>query len=194
MWIYLASQSPRRRELLKQIGVSYRFLSPTPEYIEEIYAKELDLNYVKRVCKLKSKYAFAQSKHLENAPILTADTIVSFDDKILVKPKSNEEAVRTLHLLSGNVHKVITCIGLMLEDEVYIDNISISEVKFKSLSEKEIEQYINSGEHMGKSGSYGIQGRAASFIEHINGSYSGVMGLPLFETSELLKKHAGWFE
>jgi len=196
-YIYLASQSPRRQELLKQIGVKYEMLAPEPgedtESIEASHPNEKARDYVARVTLAKS--VIALNRHIERAlpwaPILCADTTVSLPGhiggEILGKPFDAVDADRILKLLSGKTHQVLTAIALRISpDSEPVSVVQISEVAFTQLSEDQITKYIASGEAFGKAGSYGIQGLASTFIESITGSYSGIMGLPLAETSQLL--------
>jgi len=196
-YIYLASQSPRRQELLKQIGVKYEMLAPEPdedtESIEASHPNEKARDYVARVTLAKS--VIALNRHIERAlpwaPILCADTTVSLPGhiggEILGKPFDAVDADRILKLLSGKTHQVLTAIALRISpDTEPVSVVQISEVAFTQLSDDQITKYIASGEAFGKAGSYGIQGLASAFIESITGSYSGIMGLPLAETSQLL--------
>ena len=196
-YIYLASQSPRRQELLKQIGVKYEMLAPEPgedtESIEASHPNEKARDYVARVTLAKS--VIALNRHIERAlpwaPILCADTTVSLPGhsggEILGKPFDTVDADRILKLLSGKTHQVLTAIALRISpDSEPVSVVQISEVAFTQLSEDQITKYIASGEAFGKAGAYGIQGLASAFIESITGSYSGIMGLPLAETSQLL--------
>ena len=196
-YIYLASQSPRRQELLKQIGVKYEMLAPEPgedtESIEASHPNEKARDYVARVTLAKS--VIALNRHIERAlpwaPILCADTTVSLPGhsggEILGKPFDAVDADRILKLLSGKTHQVLTAIALRISpDSEPVSVVQISEVAFTQLSEDQITKYIASGEAYGKAGAYGIQGLASAFIESITGSYSGIMGLPLAETSQLL--------
>ena len=196
-YIYLASQSPRRQELLKQIGVKYEMLAPEPgedtESLEASHPNEKARDYVARVTLAKS--VIALNRHIERAlpwaPILCADTTVSLPGhiggEILGKPFDVVDADRILKLLSGKTHQVLTAIALRISpDSEPVSVVQISEVAFTQLSEDQITKYIASGEAFGKAGAYGIQGLASAFIESITGSYSGIMGLPLAETSQLL--------
>ena len=196
-YIYLASQSPRRQELLKQIGVKYEMLAPEPgedtESIEASHPNEKARDYVARVTLAKS--VIALNRHIERAlpwaPILCADTTVSLPGhiggEILGKPFDAVDADRILKLLSGKTHQVLTAVALRISpDSEPVSVVQISEVAFTQLSEDQITKYIASGEAFGKAGAYGIQGLASAFIESITGSYSGIMGLPLAETSQLL--------
>ena len=196
-YIYLASQSPRRQELLKQIGVRFEMLAPNPgedsESIEIPLPQEKARAYVERVTMAKSIAALArwQTKHLPWAPILCADTTVSLpnslDGEILGKPSDAADATRILNMLSGKTHEVLTAVAITLSPtEQPICLVQVSEVQFATLSPAQIEAYIASGEPFGKAGAYGIQGLGGTFIPSIQGSYSGIMGLPLFETTQLL--------
>ena len=196
-FIYLASQSPRRQELLKQIGVRYEMLLPTPdedsESIETPLPHEKARDYVKRVTLAKASLALARWKKsgLPWAPILCADTTVSLpnhpDGEILGKPIDADDACRILKMLSGKTHEVLTAIALISNPkETPNCVVQISEVEFANISSAQINAYIASQEPFGKAGAYGIQGSASAFIAKINGSYSGIMGLPLYETGQLL--------
>jgi septum formation protein len=193
--IYLASRSPRRRELLAQIGVRYHLLlfrsrpeSP-PDVDEGVLPDEAPDTYVERVARAKAEagWKLLRLRNLPLAPVLAADTTVALDGKILGKPADRKEAAEMLATLSGQRHEVLTAVALMRDDE--LDSaLSRSEVLFKKLSSEEIAQYVASGDCDDKAGAYAIQGRAARFVIELRGSYSGVMGLPLYETSQLLEK------
>jgi septum formation protein len=196
MWqdfIYLASQSPRRRELLTQIGVSYELLLPRPdedsEGLEVAIEGESPLAYVQRVTHLKLVAARGrlQNSGAIDRPILCADTTVALGDVILGKPQDAEDAKRTLSALAGTTHTVFTAIAVGWGEKT-VRACSESRVTFSAMSEQEVDEYIESGEPMGKAGAYGVQGRAAAFVERIEGSYSGIMGLPLFETAQALRQ------
>jgi len=193
--IYLASRSPRRRELLSQVGVRYHLLlfrsrpdSP-PDVDESILPNEQPDTYVERVAraKVQAGWRLLRLRNLPFAPVLAADTTVALDGQILGKPADRKEAGEMLAALSGRRHDVFTAVALM-RDERIDSAVSRSEVQFKQLSPEEIAQYIATGECDDKAGAYAIQGRAARFIMELRGSYSGVMGLPLFETGQLLEK------
>jgi septum formation protein len=193
--IYLASRSPRRRELLSQIGVRYHLLlfrsrpdSP-PDVDESVLANEQPDVYVERVAraKVQAGWRLLRLRNLPFAPVLAADTTVALDGHILGKPADRKEAAEMLAALSGRRHDVFTAVALM-RDERIDSAVSRSEVQFKQLSPEEIAQYSATGECDDKAGAYAIQGRAARFIMELRGSYSGVMGLPLFETGQLLDK------
>ena len=192
-FIYLASQSPRRRELLAQIGVAHELLLPTPEEdaesLEIALLGELPEVYVQRVTALK---LIAASERLTrarglNKPILCADTTVALGNTILGKPDDAAHAQRMLSTLSGRTHRVFTAIAIGWGDKS-VQALCVSEVSFAELGDAEIAAYVASGEPMGKAGAYAVQGRAAAFIALIEGSYSGIMGLPLFETAQALRE------
>lgn len=196
-FIYLASQSPRRQELLKQMGVRFEMLLPTPdedsEGIETPLPHEKARTYVERVTLAKSAAALSRwhKRGLPWAPILCADTTVSLpnspDGEILGKPIDAADAARILSMLSGKVHEVLTAVSITSSPEQKpIALVQVSHVRFADLPPKQIDAYIASGEPFGKAGAYGIQGLGGTFIPTIDGSYSGIMGLPLFETQQLL--------
>jgi septum formation protein len=196
--IYLASRSPRRRELLSQIGVRYHLLlfrerlGERPEIDEAVIEGEAPAAYVERMARAKAEAGWNRmlQRNLPHAPILAADTTVALGGRILGKPRDRAEAAEMLALLSGERHEVLTGVALKHQDQVEFA-LSISEVLLKKLSPEEIAQYVASGEGDDKAGAYAIQGRAARFIVELRGSYSGVMGLPLYETSLLLDKLRG---
>ncbi len=193
--IYLASRSPRRRELLAQIGVRYHLLlfrsrpeSP-PDVDENVLPGEAPDTYVERVARAKAEagWKLLRLRNLPLAPVLSADTTVALDGRIMGKPADRKEAAEMLAALSGQRHEVMTAVALTRDDEIE-SALSRSEVQFKKLTSEEIAQYVATGESDDKAGAYAIQGRAARFIVELRGSYSGVMGLPLYETSQLLDK------
>jgi nucleoside triphosphate pyrophosphatase len=193
--IYLASRSPRRRELLSQIGVRYHLLlfrnrpeSP-PDVDETVLPNEQPDTYVERVARAKAEagWRLLRLRNLPLAPVLAADTTVALDGRILGKPADRKDAAQMLAALSGTRHEVLTAVALARDDQCD-SALSRSEVQFKKLSADEIAQYVATGECDDKAGAYAIQGRAARFVMELRGSYSGVMGLPLFETSQLLEK------
>ncbi len=192
--IFLASQSPRRRELLKQIGIRFEMLLLRNDPRRQIDVDEVALHnetpedYVKRVCREKALAAW-QAVGLRNLPpypVLTADTIVTVDDQIIGKPRDNRHAAEILHSLSGRQHQVLTAVGVGFEDR-FECRVSTTIITFAQLNEERIHRYLLTGEAHDKAGAYGIQGQASAFVERLDGSYSGVVGLPLFETVELLK-------
>jgi len=193
--IYLASRSPRRRELLAQIGVRYSLLlfRSRPESKEEVnedpLASEAPAAYVERVARAKAESGWRRmmQRNLPQAPVLAADTTVALGSRILGKPASREEAAEMLAALSATRHEVLTAVALQ-QGEWLESALSVSEVEFKKLTDEEIRQYVATGECDDKAGAYAIQGRAARFIIELRGSYSGVMGLPLYETSRLIDK------
>ncbi len=192
--IYLASQSARRRELLRQIGVNFEMLLPrldsrrTIETDETPHADELPEAYVQRVCqdKVNAGWKAIKFRNLPAFPVLAADTSVILDGKIIGKPHGREQAAETLRALSGRQHQVLSAVAVVFERRLEM-RLSVSKVTFDVLSEERIRRCLFTNESMGKAGAYAIQGYAATFIQHLEGSYSGVMGLPLFETAELLR-------
>ncbi len=192
-FVYLASQSPRRRQLLEQIGVAHQLLLPSPqedaEALEAVLAGEAPIRYVQRVTALKLDAAVArlQALGLPAAPVLCADTTVALGREILGKPRDAVEARAMLASLAGQTHRVLTAVAVQ-KGRKRLQAVSQSRVRFAPMTAAQIRAYVDSGEPMGKAGAYGVQGRAASHIEHIQGSYSGIMGLPLFETAQLLRQ------
>jgi septum formation protein len=182
-FIYLASGSPRRRELLQQIGVPFRVVGATVD--EAVLAGEDSEAYVARLAAAKAEAGWEHHPVLR-APVLAADTAVVVDGKILGKPRDRPEGEGMLRQLSGRTHVVLTAIALRTTSGLR-SRISRSEVTFRALAVEEIRSYWESGEPGDKAGAYAIQGRAAVFIADLRGSFSGVMGLPLFETAELLR-------
>jgi len=181
MKIYLASRSPRRRELLDQIDVEFEIIDID---IDESWdGNEKPEDYVQRIALEKARAGNAFSD--EDFPVLAADTAVVIDGQILGKAENTKEAVAMLKKLSGKTHTVLSAVSLIHKQEKCL--LNINNVTFKKLSQHEITKYCESDEPIGKAGGYAIQGRAAVFIKHLEGSYSGVMGLPLFETQKLLQ-------
>ncbi len=198
MRIYLASRSPRRRELLHQIAVPFETLlfrvgpRADPETDETPLAGETSLVYVERVARAKAAHGarLLTLRQLPAAPVLSADTTLALDGEIIGKPDDAAHAALILQRLSGREHQVLT--GVALSDGLQQRYVcSVSTVRFRVLAAGEIDAYVRSGEPMDKAGAYGIQGKAGAFVAHIAGSYTGIMGLPLFETAELLKDY-GW--
>jgi|SRR5437867_7956237 len=193
--IYLASRSPRRRELLAQIGVRYHLLlfrsrpEEGPEVDETPHKDETPAEYVERVARAKAESGWKRmlQRNLPHAPVLAADTTVALEKRIFGKPAGREEAADMLAALSGKTHEVLTAVALKTFDQLE-SALSVSEVKFKPLSAEEIRLYVATGEADDKAGAYGIQGRAARFVMELRGSYSGVMGLPLYEAGQLLER------
>ena len=192
-FIYLASQSPRRRQLLEQLGVRLSLLLPddaeAAEALEAVRPGEAPATYVRRVTGLKLQDALRRlnDRHLPPAPVLCSDTTVALGRQILGKPRDAQDAADMLARLSGQTHRVLTAVAIQ-SGQRRVDALSDSRVRFAALTPADIAAYIASGEWEGKAGAYAIQGRAAAFVEHISGSYSGIMGLPLFETAALLKQ------
>ncbi len=192
--IYLASQSPRRRELLKQIGVYYELLLLRSDPRRQISVDEtpLDgeapLDYVKRVCRDKAEAGWDTLllRNLPRLPVLAADTTVTLDGKIIGKPDDKEHAAEILRMLSGRQHQVLTAVAVAFEERVEL-RLSATTITFDTLNEERIRRYLLTHEAHDKAGAYGIQGQAGAFVQRIEGSYTGVMGLPLYETVELLK-------
>ena len=197
--VYLASQSPRRLQLLTQWGVTCELLLPDAsedaEALEAVRPGEAPRRYVQRVTRLKLLAALQrmQARGLPRAPVLCADTTVALGDAILGKPATADDARQMLAQLSGRTHRVFTAVavGVLQKTErkpVVYQAVSTSSVKFSELSADVIDRYVATGEPMGKAGAYGIQGLAALWTSRINGSYTGIMGLPAFETANVLRQ------
>jgi septum formation protein len=192
-FIYLASQSPRRAQLLGQLGVRHELLLAGPdedaEALETVEPGEAPAAYVQRVTALKLDAAVARHKRqsLAAAPILCADTTVAMGRTILGKPDGARDAERMLALLAGATHRVLTAVAVQHGRRRHAV-LSESRVRFAPMTRQQIARYVAGGEPLGKAGAYGIQGAAAAFVEHISGSYSGIMGLPMFETATLLRR------
>jgi septum formation protein len=194
--IYLASRSPRRRELLAQIGVRFELLMfrgvprEDPDVDEAVLSNESPEDYVVRVTLAKAQAGVnrIRERHLIPHPVLAADTTVEVDGSVIGKPGHEADAVAILQRLSGRTHRVLTAVAL--SDNGRTEHlISTSEVRFRPIGHDEIKRYVASGEPLDKAGAYGIQGRAAIFVEEIKGSYTGIMGLPLYETAILLRRY-----
>jgi septum formation protein len=183
-FIYLASGSPRRRELLQQIGVSFQLVGADLD--ETALQGESPLAYVSRLAQAKATVGWERSRNSGGAPVLAADTAVVLDGRILGKPKGLNDAMVMLLELSGRAHEVLTAVALRTADGIEA-KVSRSTVTFRSIDRSEARAYWETGEPSDKAGAYAIQGYAAIFITDLKGSYSGVMGLPLFETAALLK-------
>jgi len=183
--IILASASPRRRELLAQIGV--RAFVQAVDIDESHKPGESVMAYVQRLAMEKAQCGFETIKNDKNLPVLGSDTVVEIDGRILGKPKSRQQAKEMLQQLSAKKHTVHTSVAIVTS-EISVSGTSSSEVLFDTIEDSDIERYIATGEEDDKAGSYAIQGIAAQFIRNINGSFSGVMGLPLYETAQLLKQ------
>lgn len=191
--IYLASRSARRREILKQMGVNFEMLllregpGREADFDETALPGEAPRNYAVRLARLKAHAGWMrlEQRRLMRHPVLAADTTVALGSEILGKPKDGEDAVAMLKRLSGSTHQVFSAVAIEYNDR-FEAALSVSEVRFRTLNDDEIRRYVATGEPFDKAGGYGIQGRAGMFIEHLTGSYTGVVGLPLFETSQLL--------
>ncbi|HEX9179197.1 MAG TPA: Maf family protein [Burkholderiales bacterium] len=197
--VYLASRSPRRRELLRQIGVNFELLLLRENPVRGSDVDETPLpgeapdDFVMRIARLKAETGWARlterrlPRLLHRLPLLAADTAVVLGNEILNKPTGPEHAVQMLRALSGRTHQVLTAVAVIYDDAMEV-RLSDSSVTFSPMRDAEIRHYVASGEPLDKAGAYAIQGRAAAFVSRIEGSYSGVMGLPLFETAELLRR------
>ena len=191
-FIYLASQSPRRSQLLTQLGVAHELLLAGPqedaEALERVLPGEAPKTYVQRVTGLKLEAAMKRLKQrgLPAAPVLCADTTVALGRNILGKPQDTQDAERMLATLAGTTHRVLTAVAIGRGTK-RLQQCSESRVRFAAMTRAEIRAYVATGEPMGKAGAYAVQGAAAAHIAHISGSYTGIMGLPLFETALLLK-------
>lgn len=193
-YIYLASRSLRRRTLLKQIGVNYKVLlmretlSRPADIDETPLGNEAPIDYVNRIVAVKAEEGWKRltQRSIPLQPVLVADTVVSIDGKIFGKPKDKAHAEEMLHALSGRTHQVITAVALTMKGRTET-RLSQTSVQFREITDREIRSCIVGGKIFDKAGAYAIQGMAAAFIVEISGSYSGVMGLPLYETAELLE-------
>ncbi len=193
--IFLASKSPRRRELLRQIGVEFEMLVLRDQngrdgaVSETPYPHEAPRDYVIRIARTKAEHGWnaVLARRLPPRPVLAADTTVTIDGRILGKPANTDDAIATLKLLSGRTHLVLTAVAVIVNDKLE-SILQQSEVTFTELPEDILHAYCALAEPYDKAGSYAVQGYAAQFIEKISGSYSGIMGLPLFETARLLRK------
>jgi septum formation protein len=190
--LYLASQSPRRRQLLDQLGVAHALLLPDPhedaEAIEHVLPGESPSAYVQRVTGLKLDAALARLKRrgLPPAPILCSDTTVALGRRIYGKPVDERDAARMLAELAGATHRVLTAVAVGTPRR-RLQTLSTSRVTFEALTRAQVRAYVATGEPLGKAGAYAIQGRAAMHVTRIDGSYSGIMGLPMHETAGLLR-------
>jgi septum formation protein len=191
-FIYLASQSPRRAQLLEQLGVRFELLLPDDdedaEGLEVVLKNETPAAYVARVTALKLDAALARLRRrgLPMASVLCSDTTVALGRTIYGKPQSLKDAARMLRELSGKTHRVLTAVAVQ-KGKTRAQTVSVSQVRFTAMTAGQIRAYVATGEPMGKAGAYAVQGRAAAYIEHISGSYSGIMGLPMFETAQMLR-------
>ncbi len=196
--IYLASRSSRRRDLLTQIGVRFQLLlfradpEPDPDLDETVLSGETPAVYVKRVARAKAEAGWArlERRNLPRAPVLSADTTVALQSRILGKPGNRQEAAEMLAALSGRRHEVLTAVALKYDTHLEVA-LSESEVQFCELDTEAIREYLATGEADDKAGSYGIQGRAARYVVDIRGSHSGIVGLPLYETAQLIERLSG---
>ena len=195
MRLYLASRSPRRRELLHQIGIDFDTvvfrdgMRADLETDETPLVNEDPVVYVERIARAKALHGLkvVEERRLPMRPVLSADTTLEFEGEIIGKPTDMADATRILKRLSGQTHRVLT--GVAINHLGHVEYLlSTSEVRFRVIDDEEIRHYVMSGEPMDKAGAYGIQGRAGMFVAHLAGSYTGVMGLPVCETGELLKK------
>src|SRR5258706_4793590 len=193
--IYLASRSPRRQELLAQIGVKFEVMALDVD--EAVLEREAPRAYVERLAREKAEAGWrrVERDNLPRAPVLGADTTVAVGGRILGKAADQREAAAMLAALSGRLHEVLTAIAIKLGTRLE-SAVSISEVRFKALTKEEIARYVETGEWRDKAGAYGIQGQAARFVADLRGSFSGVMGLPLYETAQLLERmgHPAWLD
>ena len=191
-FVYLASQSPRRMQLLEQLGIAYELLLPDAcedaEALEVVLKNEAPASYVQRVTALKLDAAVARLKRrkLPAAPVLCADTTVALGRTIYGKPDDDKDAKRMLAALSGRAHRVLTSVAVHFGWRRFAA-LSSSQVSFAAMTAAQIRAYVATGEPVGKAGAYAVQGRAALYITRISGSYSGIMGLPLRETALLLR-------
>jgi septum formation protein len=191
-FVYLASQSPRRRQLLEQIGVRYELLLPDAgedsEALEAVHPGEAPAAYVRRVTGLKLDAALARlaRRGLPAAPVLCSDTTVALGRTIYGKPEDERDAARMLRELSAHTHRVLTAVAVQAGKRRF-EATNDSRVTFAPMTPAQIRAYVASGEPMGKAGAYAVQGRVAVHIERIAGSYTGIMGLPLHETAQLLR-------
>jgi len=197
MDLYLASASPRRRQLLEQLHL--RFAVRSADIDETPLPAEKPQTYVQRLAIAKAQAVYQslceELGQAPNQPVLGSDTSVVLAEQIFGKPENELHAREILKQLSGQTHQVMTGVALVFMDQQkqtqHLNALNVNQVRFSSLTLQDINTYINTGEPFGKAGAYAIQGRAAAFIESLQGSYSGVMGLPLFETAQLLRRYAG---
>ena len=193
--VYLASKSPRRQELLRQLGIEFEELlvresaGRRRDVVEVPRKDETPLDYIKRIARTKASMGWHQMtcRHLPPRPVLAADTEVVVDGVVFGKPTDAASASYMLRRLSGRTHEVMTAVAVRWDAQL-VRTVSTSRVTMRALPEDEIARYVATGECFDKAGAYAVQGRAAAFISHLDGSYSGVMGLPLYETTELLGK------
>lgn len=192
-FLYLASQSPRRRQLLEQLGVRHELLLPDAgedtESLEDVHPNEAPAAYVRRVTRLKLDAAVERLRRrgLPPAPVLCSDTTVALGRRIYGKPADAKDAARMLRELSGTTHRVLTAVAVQ-GGRTRREALSDSKVTFAAMTPSQVRRYVESGEPMGKAGAYAIQGAASAHVSHISGSYSGIMGLPMHETAVLLRE------
>lgn len=185
--IYLASTSPRRQALLRQLGISFDVIAP--DIAEQRLVDESGATYVKRIAAEKARQVsrLVQQRRLPSQPVLAADTCILLDREILGKPRDRADGETMLRRLSGREHTVLTAVAIVHLNAEYVA-LSVSTVRFRVLTDDEIIQYWNTGEPCDKAGAYALQGRAAAFVSNIDGSYSGIVGLPLYEVAQLLRQ------
>jgi septum formation protein len=185
--IYLASTSPRRQALLRQLGISFEVIAP--EVAEQRLTDESGATYVKRIAAEKARQVsrLVQQRRLPSRAVLAADTCILLDHEILGKPRDRAHGETMLRRLSGREHTVLTAVAIVHLNAEHVA-LSVSKVRFRVLTEDEIIQYWNTEEPWDKAGAYALQGRAAAFVSHIDGSYSGIVGLPLYEVAQLLRQ------
>jgi septum formation protein len=191
--LYLASKSPRRQALLRQLDIEFETLllrealGRDRDVIEQAHDAEPALHYVERIARTKAQVGCQRMQHrkLAERPLVGADTEVVLDGVVLGKPRAADDAVRMLKRLSGRTHQVLTAVAVRFRDQIEVD-VSASKVTLRRLAAAEIERYAATGEPLDKAGGYAVQGRAAAFVARIEGSYSGIVGLPLCETATLL--------
>jgi septum formation protein len=185
--IYLASTSPRRQALLRQLGIGFEVMAP--DVAEQRLVDEAGSTYVTRLATEKARQVsrLVQQRRLPPRPVLAADTCILLDDEILGKPRDRADGETMLRRLSGREHTVLTAVAVVHSNAEYVA-LSVSTVRFRPLTEDEVIQYWNTGEPRDKAGAYALQGRAAAFVSNIDGSYSGIVGLPLYEVAQLLRQ------
>lgn len=187
MALFLASNSPRRGELLSQIGISYQRIIATIDEIKQPH--ETNQQYVRRLALEKAIAGWEMNQ--QEGLVLGADTVVVCDQVLMEKPKNKQHAKEMMMMLSNTTHQVLTAIALVSKQQQQV-KLVVTDVTFKELTEQQISDYWETGEPLDKAGGYGIQGIAGQFVSHISGSYSAVVGLPLYETAELIKSFKGF--
>jgi septum formation protein len=193
--LYLASKSPRRQQLLRQLDIEFETLllreaiGRERDVIEGAQAAEAPAHYVERIARTKVQVGWQrmQDRKLAERPVLAADTEVTLDGDVFGKPRDADDAMAMIRRLSGRTHQVFTAVALRHRERIDVE-VSVSKVTLRRLGAAEIERYVATGEPLDKAGAYGVQGRAAAFISRLEGSYSGVVGLPLYETAALLAR------